>query len=246
MAAKWGAFAQGVASGFVSGGISTGSIRGAINGAITGGFSARLAYTVGHGGVNNSSLFEGSFKTAVAHGVSQGALTRIQGGSFKSGFLGGSIGSYSSTFMNKESGWTNITKRTAIAATAGGIASELGGGKFANGARSAAFVHLFNAEGSNWFEGQAVKEQGIFYDKKESELFSMELSLKSGIKYLPKNLQKPLDFLNYWPGFEGYINSNRRYQLYYIQGSGNIEYRPENYRTITPGIRFCTGQTCIP
>ncbi len=148
LAAKWGAFAQGVASGFVSGGISTGSIRGAINGAITGGFSARLAYTVGHGGVNNSSLFEVSFKTAVAHGVSQGALTRIQGGSFKSGFLGGSIGSYSSTFMNKESGWTNITKRTAIAATAGGIASELGGGKFANGARSAAFVHLFNAEGN--------------------------------------------------------------------------------------------------
>ncbi len=92
---------------------------------------------------------EVSFKTAVAHGVSQGALTRIQGGSFKSGFLGGSIGSYSGTFMNKESGWTNITKRTAIAATAGGIASELGGGKFANGARSAAFVHLFNAEGSN-------------------------------------------------------------------------------------------------
>jgi hypothetical protein len=41
-----------------------------------------------------------------------------------------------------------ISGRTAIAATAGGVAAELGGGKFANGAMSAAFVHLFNAE--NW------------------------------------------------------------------------------------------------
>jgi len=36
--------------------------------------------------------------------------------------------------------------RTSIAATVGGTASVIGGGKFANGAVSAAFVHLFNAE----------------------------------------------------------------------------------------------------
>ncbi|OJA03627.1 hypothetical protein BGC33_05610, partial [Bathymodiolus thermophilus thioautotrophic gill symbiont] len=40
-----------------------------------------------------------------------------------------------------------IAGRTAIAATAGGAVAVLGGGKFSNGARSAAFVHLFNAEG---------------------------------------------------------------------------------------------------
>ncbi len=39
-----------------------------------------------------------------------------------------------------------VFARTAIAATAGGISAELGGGKFANGALSAAFVHLFNGE----------------------------------------------------------------------------------------------------
>ena len=37
--------------------------------------------------------------------------------------------------------------RTAAASIIGGTASVLGGGKFANGATTGAFVHLFNAEG---------------------------------------------------------------------------------------------------
>jgi len=36
--------------------------------------------------------------------------------------------------------------RTAIMAIVGGTASELGGGKFSNGAVTAIYVHLFNAE----------------------------------------------------------------------------------------------------
>ncbi len=36
--------------------------------------------------------------------------------------------------------------RTSIMAIIGGTFAKLGGGKFANGAMSAAFVHLFNAE----------------------------------------------------------------------------------------------------
>ncbi|MGH7926442.1 MAG: hypothetical protein ACREQV_01425 [Candidatus Binatia bacterium] len=37
-------------------------------------------------------------------------------------------------------------KRTMVAAAAGGIGSEAGGGKFKNGAVTAAFAHMFNAE----------------------------------------------------------------------------------------------------
>jgi len=48
--------------------------------------------------------------------------------------------------MGEGGDWSDIAGRTAIAATAGGITAELGGGKFSNGARSAAFVHLFNSE----------------------------------------------------------------------------------------------------
>ncbi len=36
--------------------------------------------------------------------------------------------------------------RTSIAAVVGGTASEIGGGKFSNGAVTGAFVHMFNAE----------------------------------------------------------------------------------------------------
>lgn len=39
--------------------------------------------------------------------------------------------------------------RTAIASVVGGTASQLGGGKFSNGAVSAAFVQMFNAERHN-------------------------------------------------------------------------------------------------
>jgi hypothetical protein len=42
-------------------------------------------------------------------------------------------------------GW-QLLGRTATSAVVGGAASVIGGGKFANGAASAAFMHLVNAE----------------------------------------------------------------------------------------------------
>ena len=39
------------------------------------------------------------------------------------------------------------TARTLVAAAVGGTVSRITGGKFANGAITAAFVHLFNTEG---------------------------------------------------------------------------------------------------
>jgi hypothetical protein len=51
--------------------------------------------------------------------------------------------------------------RTAVAAVVGGTASAVGGGKFANGAVTSAFQHLFNQEAS-----KAARRFGvIFYDK---------------------------------------------------------------------------------
>ncbi|VVM18133.1 hypothetical protein BSPWISOXPB_4641, partial [uncultured Gammaproteobacteria bacterium] len=41
---------------------------------------------------------------------------------------------------------------TMISSVIGGVSAELGGGKFANGARSAAFVSLYN-HGSSAYEG---------------------------------------------------------------------------------------------
>ena len=81
----------------------------------------------------------------------QNHINGLQNGKFKTGFWGGAIGSavassgLTGDTSNRE--WNAIAKRTAIAATAGGITAELGGGKFSNGARSSAFVSLYNHYG---------------------------------------------------------------------------------------------------
>ncbi|MEJ1363512.1 MAG: RHS repeat-associated core domain-containing protein [Candidatus Sedimenticola sp. (ex Thyasira tokunagai)] len=106
--------------------------------------SAALAYEVGHG-VGEGW---GSWEKAFAHGVTQGSITAARGGKFKEGFLGGFVGH---AIGGRLKGWMpdTIEGRTVAAAVAGGVASVAGGGKFANGAVSAAFVHLFNHELSN-------------------------------------------------------------------------------------------------
>ncbi|WP_457598764.1 hypothetical protein [Hydrogenimonas sp.] len=61
---------------------------------------------------------------------------------FWSGFV-------SSGFSVGTKGYGGVSGRTLIMAAVGGTVSEITGGKFANGAVSGAFVHLFNAEGKN-------------------------------------------------------------------------------------------------
>ena len=81
------------------------------------------------------------------HGLSQGGLHDVAGGSFGDGFLGGFFGSVGSSLMSSP-GFGNTfdtrSSRLFAAVVIGGTASELGGGKFGNGALSAAFVAMFN------------------------------------------------------------------------------------------------------
>jgi len=57
-----------------------------------------------------------------------------------------------------------IVARTTIAATVGGTASEIGGGTFANGAVSGAFVHLFNAEGRRYLSNLNARQHAEAID----------------------------------------------------------------------------------
>ncbi len=87
----------------------------------------------------------------VAHGTVGGVTSELQGGDFKSGFLSSAVGAFAAPAIGnifkgvKTPG--AIAARTAAAAVAGGIGSVLGGGKFRNGAVTAAMQHLFNGEG---------------------------------------------------------------------------------------------------
>ena len=87
-----------------------------------------------------------------------GGFAELQGGDFGSSFLSGFTGSIAgsmitaksgdeSFFGAKNEGGKYLARRTVAAAVVGGTTSEIAGGKFANGAATAAMVHLLNHEG---------------------------------------------------------------------------------------------------
>jgi hypothetical protein len=85
------------------------------------------------------------------HAMVGGVLSVVQGGKFGHGFASAGL---TKAFMS-HSGFDyskgdlgDIAGRTTIAAIVGGTISEITGGKFANGAITAAMAHLFNAEKS--------------------------------------------------------------------------------------------------
>lgn len=79
------------------------------------------------------------FSTAMAHGMSQGALSAAGGGRFGDGFLGAFAGHMSAPYIS-----SNPVTGTVQAAIIGGTVAKIGGGKFANGAATGAMVHMFN------------------------------------------------------------------------------------------------------
>ena len=145
--------ATGALAGAASGAIMTGTLSGTLKGAAFGAISAGVAFGIGEQFGHAGSIFGKNVKAgqafikATAHGLSRGVISMAQGGTFKSGFASG----FSSSFFSPGTelggdGAGGFTLRTTIAGVVGGTASEIGGGKFANGAVSGAFVHMFNDE----------------------------------------------------------------------------------------------------
>ncbi|WP_180334695.1 hypothetical protein, partial [Bathymodiolus thermophilus thioautotrophic gill symbiont] len=109
------------------------------------------------------------------------AISQISGGSFQDGFTGGFIGSVAGSSMGEGGDWSDIAGRTAIVATAGGAVAVLGGGKFSNGARSAAFVHLFNAEGGKLFSEKLPWVEQDRYEKLTTKVINTDIDATIGI-----------------------------------------------------------------
>jgi RHS repeat-associated protein len=78
---------------------------------------------------------------ATSYGILGGASSLISDGNFADGFVIGIIGSIANGYMRQTGG---LAGRTTIVAISGGVIEELGGGKFINGATSAAFAYLFS------------------------------------------------------------------------------------------------------
>ncbi|MGH8458310.1 MAG: RHS repeat-associated core domain-containing protein, partial [Nevskiales bacterium] len=141
------AFAAGFAGGLIS---SDGDIRTAVvSGATAGAFNVAGAGFEGKGILGSTLESSGYVSKVVIHGTIGGVSSDLQGGSFKSGFLSAGFAQAASPGIERylgQLGTPGAPARVIAAAVIGGTASELGGGKFANGAVTGAFSRAFNDE----------------------------------------------------------------------------------------------------
>ena len=156
----------GIAVGLETGGLASG-VYGAVIGGMAGGASSALVnslinganlmqtakntFTGGFwGGVSGLANFEiGNLENVylkiAAHSVSEGAMEGIRGGHFEHGFFVGMASAAGGAALNGGMcDRLSAAERIAVNAVLGGIVSELGGGKFASGAMTAAYVMMFN------------------------------------------------------------------------------------------------------
>ena len=146
-------FVAGAAMGLLSGASLGQSLRMGLKGAVFGAVGAGVANVIGSAW-GMSTSFGAKAGRAILHGLSRAAIARAQGGRWSAGFWSGFAGSALAPFAGRS---------TAGAAIVGGTASELGGGKFANGAVSAAFVHMYNhmAHNINGHRLHQVRENAL-------------------------------------------------------------------------------------
>nr|WP_276611278.1 RHS repeat-associated core domain-containing protein [Thioalkalivibrio sp. XN8] len=146
----------GIGLNFVPGfqGWSTAFLRGFITGFLVSGGDAKAAMLGGIGGAAFGKLgkLDWGAEKIIGHGLVGGALSTAGGGRFGDGFLGAAaaqgfagtvdrIGLQSDGQVSTDPG--QQFARVAAAAAIGGTVSTLGGGKFANGAKTFGFVRLF-------------------------------------------------------------------------------------------------------
>lgn len=128
--------------GAVVAGAVQGGLTGGIKGAVVGGVSGIVTHGIGELGLG---LGHAEFLAKAAmHGVAQGTLAEVQGGKFGTAFLAASFASVGGSAIGMPSNVEQLIGKTMASAVVGGIASQIAGGKFQNGAATGAFVYLFN------------------------------------------------------------------------------------------------------
>jgi hypothetical protein len=168
--------AMGAAQAAMAGGSWSDIFRAGVQGVVTGAIAAAIGGAVLHGWgrkalgaleSKNYARFLGyhSLHTA-GHGVVGGGLSELTGGNFKDGFIGAGFAAFLSpvTYYTNmgfgEPGTGNSWQylgRTATAATIGGTVAAISGGKFGNGAATAAFMHVVNSEVASLLKGRELE-----------------------------------------------------------------------------------------
>ncbi len=224
------AYAVGVGvAGAVSGGARTalygGKLRDVLKSAAISGLTAAISAGVLHPvgvAAENASGFAKIALTAshvAGHGVVGGAANAAQGGSFKEGFLSAAASSFVfhvpgvGQVLNS-TGLVGIASRTALAAAVGGTVAEIGGGKFGNGAWTAAFQHLYNNEAGRWFKH--VRMEALASDQSLKRAFL--INRKASDLGLPGDISDGesmwRNVMNKYPGAKYYDISKGELDLY--------------------------------
>lgn len=121
---------------------ATGDLRASIYAGGRSALTAAAFYGVGQAFGDTSGFFQkNGIEHVLAHGATGGVLAELQGGSFGAGFLaaGLSKAAYAAGIVPK-----NMAGGIVVSAAIGGTASVISGGKFANGAVTAAFGFALN------------------------------------------------------------------------------------------------------
>ena len=113
------------------------AVKNTFTGGFWGGVSGFANFEIGN--------LENVYLKIAAHSVSEGAMEGIRGGHFEHGFFVGMASAAGGSVVNGGMcDRLSAAERVAVNAALGGIVSELGGGKFASGAMTGAYVMMFN------------------------------------------------------------------------------------------------------
>ena len=105
-------------------------------GAFWGAASAAIDFQIGE--------LENVFERIALHSVSEGVVEGVRGGHFEHGLLVGFASSAGGELISRYGNKLPYVGKIAANAALGGCVSVLGGGKFANGAMTAAYTMMFN------------------------------------------------------------------------------------------------------
>ncbi|MEO7100143.1 MAG: RHS repeat-associated core domain-containing protein [Luteolibacter sp.] len=148
----------------LSGGSAGDILRGAVVGGIQGGITAGALHAMGIAAENAGTFSLETAEHMAGHGILGGAANVAMGGKFGDGFISAAAaaGASDAGLLGdpNATGPAAVASRTIRAGIIGGTASALGGGKFANGAYTAAFQHLLNAESEQIKKAIMPKETG--------------------------------------------------------------------------------------
>ncbi len=137
-----GAAAGGFTAGFLGSG---GNLQAGLYGALTGAVFGGIGQYGDQAGWGNSMGQDGFGSRVLAHAVGGGMTGALQGQKFLSSAMAAGAGEWAG--LAQPTANDDLIYKTMEAGVIGGTASVIGGGNFANGAKTAAYGYLFNTAG---------------------------------------------------------------------------------------------------